>query len=80
MTPVEFRETLVKMVKGFGEELIERAEDLVGNGELLSSFDIYIQFPIGHGAFDGTPTIEVTREYCSRKATDVLIESMTLAK
>lgn len=76
MTQTEFQELLVKTVQACGEELIERAEDLVGDGELLvSNFDISIHFPVDGYRFDGCPTIEVTREHCSKKAVDVIMQS-----
>ena len=74
MTREEYKETLVAMVKACGEELIERAEDLVGECDGMTDFDIHICFPTSNYSFDGVPTIEVTRELCSKKATDVLIQ------
>ena len=74
MTPVEFRETLVKMIKACGEELIERAEDLVGDDESFVSFDISINFPVDGYRFDGIPTIEVNKSLCSMKAAKILID------
>ena len=53
---------LVEQVKAAGQEIIDRAEDLVGIGELMTSFDIWLRFPQ-----DGAPTIEVSREYLSKK-------------
>ena len=74
MNPEEFRKMLVEMVKACGQEVIDRAEDLVGNGDLISSFDIWLRFPTDGRMIDGCPTIEVTREHCSKKAVDVLME------
>lgn len=58
-----YREYLKGLVKAAGKELIERADDLVGNGDLISSFDIWINFPQG-----SVPTIEVQREHVVKEA------------
>lgn len=75
MTQNEFRELLVKTVKACGEELIERAEDLVGDADHVCGFDISIHFPTDGYRFDGCPSIQVTREHCSNKAIDVIMKS-----
>lgn len=74
MTQEEYKETLVAMVKACGEELIERAEDLVGECDHMTDFGIRIYFPISNYNFDGVPSIEVVRELCAKKATDVLVQ------
>ena len=74
MTKTEFKETLVKMIKACGEELIERAEDFVGEDESFVSFDIRIDFPVDGYKFDGIPTIEVNKSLCSEKAAKVLVD------
>ena len=56
MTGEEFRKQLVELVKASGQEVIDRAEDLVGEGDALSEFDIWIRFPS-----DSIPTIEVSK-------------------
>lgn len=76
MTQTEYKETLVGMVKACGEELIERAEDLVGEADLMTVFNLYISFPTDGRIFTGVPTIEVTREYQSEKAIKVLVDSL----
>lgn len=40
----------------------------MGNGELITDFDIWLRFPQG-GEY---PTIEVTREHISKKVIDVI--------
>lgn len=69
MNSEKFRKQLIKLVKASGQEIIDRAEDLVGNGDLISDFNIWIRFPM-----DGHPTIEVSRSYCSKRCFDVLLE------
>ena len=66
----EYRAQLVDQVKAVGAELIERADDLVGGGELISDFYIYCRFPQG----GGVPTIEATTEYISKEAINVVMK------
>lgn len=63
-----YRQHLIELIKASGQEVIDRAEDLVGNGELITDFDIWLRFPQG-GEY---PTIEVTREHISKKVIDVI--------
>lgn len=65
-----YREQLIELVKASGQEVIDRAEDLVGDGELMTEFTIQLLFP-----YDEVPTISTTRGYVSRKAMEVLIEN-----
>lgn len=62
----DFRKRLVAMVEASGQEVIDRAEELVGDGELLTDFDIWLRFPIPLGAGIEVPTIEVNKAYVSR--------------
>ena len=73
MEEKEFRTMLVDMVKAAGQEIIDRAEDLVGEGDLLSDFDISIQFPINENyRLNAVPTIEVNKSYLSKPILDIL--------
>lgn len=64
-----YRQHLIELVKASGQEVIDRAEDLVGNGDLITDFNIWLWFPQ-----DGNcPTIEVTKEHVSKKAMSVII-------
>lgn len=53
---------LVGLVKAMGQEVIDRAEDLVGNGNLISDFNIWLRFPQ-----DNFPSLEVSRTHLSMK-------------
>ena len=64
-----YREKLIAMVKATGQELIDRAEDLVGQGTEVTDFDIWLQFP--QGACE-VPKIEVRREHIATRAFHVL--------
>lgn len=65
-----YREQLVRMVKAAAKDMMERAEDLVGEGDLISSFSIWFSFPQG-GLL---PTIEVHREHISKNAWEICTE------
>lgn len=58
---------LIKQVKAAGQEIIDRAEDFVGNAKLLTDFNIWISF-----STDSVPSIEITREYISKNCIDVI--------
>lgn len=64
-----YNEQLVEKVKALGQELIDRAEDLVGTGDLISGFDIWLRFPT-----DMFPTIEVTRSHLSKNYIDMIMK------
>lgn len=64
-----YKERLIELVKAAGQEVIDRAEDLVGDGDLITDFDIWLRFPS-----DECPTVEVTRSHASKRAYDVLLE------
>lgn len=71
----EFRELLVGMVKAAGQDMIDRAEELVGNGDLITDFDIWVRFPINERyEFDASPTIEVTRSNVAKNAFKTLVD------
>lgn len=63
------KEELIELVKASGQEIIDRAEDLVGDGDLITGFDIWLRFPSGECS-----TVEVTRSHASKRAFNVLVE------
>ena len=64
-----YKERLIEQVKALGQEVIDRAEDLVGDGDLIADFDIWLRFPHPDSSF---PTIEVNRSHVSRRYLDIL--------
>ena len=62
------KERLIEQVKALGQEVIDRAEDLVGDGDLIADFDIWLRFSQDR-LF---PTIEVKRSHVSRRHLDIL--------
>lgn len=67
-----FREQMVELVKAAGQELIDRAGEIVGEGEAITDFDIWLSFPIGKGKFE-CPEIQVMKKYINRNALDVCV-------
>lgn len=67
---VKDRSEFVQLVKAAGQEVIDRAEDLIGEDfNFLEDFDIWLRFPD-----DRVPQIEVTRSHTVRRSFDVLLE------
>lgn len=68
-TKVRSRDQFVELVKSAGQEVIDRAEDLVGEDfNFLADFDIWLRFPEC-----APPEVEVTRSHAVRRVFDVLI-------
>lgn len=63
----KYRQKLIEMVKAAGQDVINRAEDLVGNGDLICDFDIWLRFPQNE-----LPTIELTRTYVSKDCINII--------
>ena len=66
----KYTEHLKELVRSAGKELIRRADDLVGDGDLITDFDIWIKFPPD----EPVPKIEVTREYLTKEAIDIFLK------
>ena len=62
------KEKLIEQVKMLGQEVIDRAEDIVGEGDFRYSLDVRLIF-----SHEGPPEIECTSMYMSKK----YIESLT---
>lgn len=67
-----FIERLKDTVRDVGQELIDRADDLVGNGERLSRMTITVDFEPEYNMF--APTIEVHKTYACQRAIDRLMK------
>ncbi len=64
------KKILVNMVKGAGQELIDRAEDFVGDTLWMADLDIFISIPVNLGDI---PSISVNKKYTPK----VMIEALT---
>ena len=71
MSNEEFREELVASVKALGETVVENAEDFVGNGELISDFNILLKFPMWE-----MPEIIITRSHSSKEYIKMINEKI----
>ena len=65
-----YRNYLTELVKATGQEIIDRAEDIVGNGDMISDFTIWARFPQ-----DSVPTIEVQREHIVKNSIPVIADT-----
>lgn len=65
------REILINMVKGAGQELIDRAEDFVGDTLWMNDMDICINIPVN---LDKEPSISVNREFTPKSMIEALTE------
>ena len=70
----EFRAKLADLVRASGQELIDRADEIVGVSTLLYGFNIYIDFGFYEGRLEEVPKITVNHEYISRNVIKVLSE------
>ena len=70
----EFRAKLAELVRASGRELIDRADEIVGDTTLITGFDISIDFGFYEGRLETVPKIKVNHEYISRNVIKVLSE------
>lgn len=61
------RENLIDLVRAAGQEIIDRAEDMVGTGDYISDLNLWVRFPPNE-----MPTVEVQREHLIGNSFDVL--------
>lgn len=62
------KEKLIEQVKMLGQEVIDRAEDIVGDNDFRCSLDVRLIF-----SHEGPPEIECTSTYMSKRYIDSLI-------
>lgn len=65
------KEILINMVKGAGQELIDRAEDFVGDTLWMTDMDIYINISV---TLDEVPSISVDKKYTPKSMIEALTE------
>lgn len=68
-----YNQELIAMVKATGQELIDRAEELVGESELTTNFSIILELPQRTDKLYA-PTITVRKEHISESALKVLCD------
>ena len=70
-----YREKAIESVKAFGEELINRAEELIPCAEMVKSMNIWIKIPTLSDNILDLPEMEVECEvYPSRVTLDKIIK------
>ena len=69
----DHNERLIEMVKAAGQEIIDRAEEIVGNTERRVDFDITIDFPQDDA---WAPTLTVYNKSILHKAATIYINSL----
>lgn len=65
----EYRQKLTEQVKAVGQELIDRADDLVGTGGSISDFAIMLYFEQ-----NSMPKIKLLREHVSVRCIDMEVK------
>lgn len=63
---VEWRKYLTEQIRSMGLELIDRAEDIVGNGDMMMELDIWLRFRDNE-----IPEIEVEKRYAAKRTIDL---------
>ena len=71
---MNFKEQMVEMVKAMGQELIDLAEELVGEVEGTTDFNILLSFPCGNDMVN-FPEIQVNQKYIRCLAKTDIVKS-----
>ena len=64
----DFQKKLIQAVKDAGQEIVDKAEDFVGSGNMLSDMTIIIRFDPESNMY--LPIIDVNRTYLCERACD----------
>ena len=60
-----------------GQELIDNADKFVGDPDMLTDLDIWLNVPVS-SISDSMPTIQVTKDYCSKNTINYLMVNGSL--
>ena len=63
----DYRLYLIELVKAMGQEVINRAEQIVGDGDLITDLSLWLRFPQ-----DSFPTMEINREHASHEVIKIM--------
>ena len=69
-----YRERLIKTIQEIGQEIIDTAEDILGENEQVKYLRISVDIPVGAGSNYEPPSIEVDREVYSKRYYDALMK------
>lgn len=64
--PSDFRSDLIQAIKDVGQEIIDRAEDIAGDCDLICSLDIRARFDHDTCGNMLVPYLETSKEYAVR--------------
>lgn len=64
-----YKEYLKELVRAAGREIINRADDIVGNGDMISDLSLWVRFDQGE-----VPKIEISREHVIKEALNIKVE------
>lgn len=62
---------MVEAVKAAAQDLMDRAEDIVGQTDYMTDFDIWLRFSPDNSE---APTIEVTKRVIARKSAKIALD------
>ena len=64
-----YKEYLKELVRAAGREIINRADDIVGNGDMISDLSLWVRFNQGE-----VPKIEISREHIIKESLNLTVE------
>ena len=65
----DYKAYLKELVKAAGREIINRADDIVGNGDMISDLSLWVRFDQGE-----VPRIEISREHIIKESLNIIVE------
>lgn len=65
----DYKAYLKELVRAAGREIINRADDIVGNGDMISDLSLWVTFDQGE-----VPRIEISREYIIKESLNIKVE------
>ena len=69
-----YQEKLIKTIKEIGQEIIDTAEDIVGNSDKIKYLRLSIDIPVSANSYEEIPSIEVNREVYSDRYYNALMK------
>lgn len=69
----KFRKKLASRIKSAARDLINDADDIVGNTDYMTDLTITLSFPTATDDVYVVPTITISREHYSKEVIDLLL-------
>ena len=73
----DYKNKIINIIKSLGKELIDNADKFVGDPDMLTDLDIWLNVPVS-SISDSMPTIQVTKDYCSKNTINYLMVNGSL--